>query len=126
MTLDNLKRLHALNKEIEYEKARLFSMRQKRDGVSIIGVGMLKKSDFSSEIEMLQAKITIHLKECLALYNEIIEFINEIPDPYLRLIISLRYINALEWEQIAQHIGGGNTAEGVRKSCERFLKKRLR
>lgn len=125
MTTEALKRLHALNKEIEYEKGRLFSMRCGRDHIGICGVGSLKKSDFSDEISLLEAKITLHLKECLALYNEIIDFINTVPDPLLRLIISLRYINALEWEQIAMHIGGGNTAEGVRKSCERYLKKRL-
>ena len=125
MTLDNLKRLRALNKEIEFEKKRLWSMRQNRDKVSIIGVGMVKKEDFSSEIELLEATITIHLKDCLALYREILDFVNKIPDPHLRLVISLRYINGLEWEQIALHIGGGNTAESVRKSCERFLHKHL-
>ncbi len=125
MTTEALKRLHALNKEIEYEKGRLFSMRSVHDHIGICGVGSLKKSDFQDEISLLEAKITLHLKECLALYNEIIDFINTVPDPLLRLIISLRYINALEWEQIAMHIGGGNTAESVRKSCERYLKRRL-
>lgn len=122
MRLADLKRLHALNKEIEYEKARLYSLCQRRDHVGIIGIGSFKKSEFSNEISVLQERVRTHLKECLSLYKQILDFINAIPDALLRLSISLRYINGLEWEQVALHIGGGNKPDAIRKSCERYLK----
>ena len=125
LTLDTLKRLHALNKEIEYEKSRLFSIRNPSDHVGIIGIGSLKKSEYTEQIKALEAQISAHLNECIALYKEILDFINRIPDPLLRLALSLKYINGLEWEQVALHIGGGNTAEGIRKCCERYLKSKL-
>lgn len=125
MTIKQLKRLHALNKEIEYEKARLVSLKA-RNGITQLFDGIcVKKSDFSSDIDLLEAQITAHLKECIALYKEILAFVNAIPDPLIRLAVSLKYINGLEWDQVASHIGGGNTADAVRKGCERFLKQHL-
>ena len=125
MTLDTLKRLHALNKEIEYEKARLYSFRKKSDHVGIIGIGSIQKSDYANEIKTLEVQVSAHLNECIALYKEIMDFINRLPDPLLRLALSLKYINGLDWEQVAAHIGGGNTPDGIRKFCERYLKNKL-
>lgn len=125
MTLAQLKRLHALNKEIEYEKSRLYSLRESSDIVKLFGIGCVRKSDFSSDINELEAQIKAHLKECVALYKEILGFINSISDPLLRLALSLKYINGLEWEQVASHIGGGNTGDAIRKACERYLKSHL-
>lgn len=125
MTLTQLKRLHALNKEIEYEKSRLQAIRSRSDHVGITGIGSFKKSAYPVEIKALEAQISAHLKECIALYKEILDFVNSIPDALVRLALSLRFINGLEWEQVALHIGGGNTADGIRKLCHRFLKERL-
>ena len=52
---------------------------------------------------------------------EIDELIGEIDDSLTRQIITLRYVNGLTWGQVAAHIGGGNTADGVRKRCHRYL-----
>lgn len=125
MTLSDLKSLHALNKEIELERRRLHSITQKRDSVSIIGIGMIPREEFEPQIKQLEERIRQRLKDCIRLYNEINGFISTIPDALTRLVVSLRYVNSLEWEQIAQHIGGGNTAESVRKLCARFIKKYL-
>ncbi|MBQ7411932.1 MAG: hypothetical protein IJW10_03390 [Clostridia bacterium] len=125
MTLDTLKRLHALNKEIEYEKSRLYSFRKRSDHLGIAGIGSIRKSDYANEIKALEVEISAHLNECLALYKEIMDFINAIPDPLLRLALSLKYINGLDWEQVAVHIGGGNSPDAIRKCCERYLKHRL-
>ena len=121
MTMEQLKRLHALNKEIELEKERLYSMHRVANRVNINGIALLPKDGFAEDVSALEDKIKQHLKECLALYREIMDFINAIPDPLVRLIVSLRYVNGLEWEQVAAHIGGGNTQESVRKTCQRYL-----
>ena len=126
MTMEQLKRLHALNKEIELEKERLYSMRCVQGRVNLNGIALIYEDDFAEDVAVLEEKIKTHLKDCLALYREILDFVNAIPDPLIRLIVSLRYINGLEWEQVALHIGGGNTGESVRKACERYLRRYLK
>ncbi|MBE6624570.1 MAG: hypothetical protein E7622_02875 [Ruminococcaceae bacterium] len=126
MTMEQLKRLHALNKEIELEKERLYSMRCVQGRVNLNGIALIYEDDFAEDVAVLEEKIKTHLKDCLALYREILDFVNAIPDPLIRLIVSLRYINGLEWEQVALHIGGGNTGESVRKACERHLRRYLK
>jgi hypothetical protein len=44
-------------------------------------------------------------KECLAGLALLYEFIDDIPDPELRLIFSRRYIDGLSWLNIANKIG---------------------
>lgn len=51
------------------------------------------------------------------------DFIDDIDDSQIRMIISLKYINGLNWRQVAFSIGGKNTEKGVQKACERFLNK---
>ena len=123
MTLNDLKRLRSLNREIEYEKKRLHALKKKGDYVSLIGVGMVSREEYSLQIKALEDAIKRHIDECMALYNEINQFISSLDDPFIRLIISLKHVNGLEWEQIAMHIGGGNTAECIRKAYSRFVKK---
>ncbi|GHV36225.1 hypothetical protein FACS18949_15390 [Clostridia bacterium] len=40
----------------------------------------------------------------------------------MRMILSLRYINGLTWQQISVSIGG-NTSDSIRMIHERFLAK---
>ena len=50
-------------------------------------------------------------------------YIAGIPDSQLRRIIRLRVIDKLTWQQVAQQIGGDNTADGVRMMFNRFFEK---
>ena len=73
------------------------------------------------KLERLRNQLSWRLTECLELAIELNEYIACIEDSMMRQILSLRYVNGLPWRQVALHIGGGNTADGVRKMCERFL-----
>ncbi|MEG0153534.1 MAG: hypothetical protein RR744_10260 [Cellulosilyticaceae bacterium] len=46
-----------------------------------------------------------------------------VADSEMRMILSLRYVNALSWDQVTYSIGGGNSEDGVKKKAYRFLKK---
>lgn len=48
-------------------------------------------------------------------------FIDEIADVQLRTIMSLRFLKGMEWTEVAEIIGGGNTAAGVSMQCYRYL-----
>ena len=49
-------------------------------------------------------------------------YIAKIDDALTRRIFELRYIDRYSWMQVAMRLGGGNTAEAVRKRHNRYLK----
>ena len=49
-------------------------------------------------------------------------YIASIDDALTRRIFELRYIGRYSWAQVARKIGGGNTAEAVRKRHNRYLR----
>lgn len=73
----------------------------------------------SRELRSLQAKRNYCIDEC----NKIRQYLDGIDDSHLRRIFEYRYINGFNWQQIATRIGGGNSADAVRKQHNRFLSK---
>ena len=61
--------------------------------------------------------------ELLETLNQVEEFIASVKDSRMRRIITLRFIDNLSWNKVADRIGGGNTEDGIRMSFERFMKK---
>ena len=55
---------------------------------------------------------------------EIFEWVDGIEDSLLRQVIILRHVNGLTWEQVAAHIGGGNTANTLQKMHDRFFERK--
>jgi len=52
---------------------------------------------------------------------EIFAWVEGIEDSLLRQIIVLRHVNGLSWRKVAREIGGGNTADSVRKMHDRHF-----
>ena len=59
--------------------------------------------------------------ELLETLNEVETFIASVKDSHMRRIISLRVVDGLSWNEVADHIGGGNTEDGTRKAFNRFM-----
>jgi hypothetical protein len=117
MTEKHLSEMKLLNREIALDKSHLCSLEAE--------LRYSKSAEIRSKIKLLQTKIEAKIKHALALYDEINDFISSIDDALIRLIISLRFINNLTWEEIALHIGSGITSDGVRKSYSRFANSNL-
>jgi len=73
------------------------------------------------KMKRLKERLQRRLDDLMDLVVEINEFVEEIDDSLLRQIIILRHVNGLTWEQVAAHIGGGNTGDSVRMMHDRFL-----
>lgn len=73
---------------------------------------ILRKKRWSEIEEKLDEKI-----------SEIEEYINSIDDSQMRRMIKYKYIEELSWQQVAERMGGGNTADGCRMAVDRYLKK---
>ena len=61
--------------------------------------------------------------ELLETLNEVEEFIASVKDSHMRRIISLRVVDGLSWNKVADCIGGGNTEDSIRMSFNRFMEK---
>ena len=55
------------------------------------------------------------------LETQVEHFLSELADSRLRQMIVYRYIENMSWVQVADRMGGNNTADGCRKMVDRFL-----
>ena len=129
MTKKELSQLYWLNREIEEQQRRLAELEalatnctSRITGIPVGRVVNDKLAAYTAEIADLRVLIDLNLKKCFYELNRLTRYINGIEDSQIRQILSLRYINGLPWQQIAFTIGG-NTAESVRKTANRFLDK---
>ena len=51
------------------------------------------------------------------------EYIDSVPDVQVRLILLLRYVKLMSWDQVAAKVGGGNTAQGVMTTALRYIRR---
>ena len=50
-------------------------------------------------------------------------YIENVDDPIISMILKYKYINNFSWEKTAFKIGGGNRASGLKKRLYRYFKK---
>ena len=56
------------------------------------------------------------------LETQVEHILSELDDSRLRQMIEYRYIENMSWVQVADRMGGNNTADGCRMAVERFLR----
>ena len=72
--------------------------------------------------EKIRELISMKLAEISVAEREIFEYIFSINDSQMRRIMRLRHIELKSWVQVANIIGGNNTADSVRMMHDRYLK----
>ena len=128
MTKKELSQLFYLNREIQRNKDKLARLRGRATSTtsSISGMphaaGISDKTALAAEIAYLDGIIDAQIQQTFYEYNRLIAYINGITDSATRQVIELRFVNGLTWQQVAYSIGGDNTADSVRKICDRHLK----
>ena len=128
MTAKELYRLKDLKKLISRNAVRLAELESRIDPASMNFTGMPHNTTTDNttttilnSIIDLKNEIEAQQREYLLEQIRLERFIHTIDDFQMRLIMSLRFIDMLTWGQIAQYIGGGNTEDGVRMACSRYL-----
>lgn len=74
-----------------------------------------------AEIVDLQAIIAAKQQQCLYERNRLERYIASVPDSLTRQIMTLRFVDGKSWAAVAMTIGGGNTEDGVKKICYRYV-----
>jgi len=131
MTKRELSQLYYLNREIEHIKNRIAELECIATSATLNITGMPhtsgvsdKVGKYAAEIADLKELLDLNLKKCFYELNRINRYIESLEDSQIRMIVSLRYINGLGWDQVAYSIGGGNSEKSVQMILNRFLKKK--
>ena len=131
MTKKELSQLYWLNREIEEQQRRLCELESLATSCTSRITGMPnskhlmdKLGAYAAEIADLRGLLDLNIKKCFYELNRLNRYINTIEDSQLRMVLSLRYVNGLSWNQVALSIGGGNSVSGVRMMVDRFLEKK--
>lgn len=129
MTKKELSQLYYLHREIEQLQRRIAELEAKALSTSHPITGMPnvpgvvdKLGKYVAEIADLKSLLDLNLKKCFYELNRLNRYIQSIEDSEMRMILSLRYVNGLCWEQVAYSISEYASGESVRKAHDRFLK----
>ncbi|MFV0441759.1 MAG: hypothetical protein ACK5LV_10795 [Lachnospirales bacterium] len=130
MTKKELSQLYWLNKEIVEQQRRLDELECLATSCTSNITGMPKSqgvvdkiSKYAAEIGDLKSLLDLNIKKCFYELNRLNRYIESVEDSQMRMILSLRYVNGLSWDQIAFSIGG-NTGDSIRMAHNRFLSKK--
>ena len=132
ITLKELSQLYHLKREIGHDRERLARLRARRGAVSSpkldglpssAGNGQSTVENLALEIADLEAIVDSKITQCVHEQSRLERYISSIPDSRTRLIMSFRFVDGFSWGKVAYKVGGGNTADSVKKTCYRHLKK---
>ena len=90
-------------------------------GVSNSGISS-PVQQIAEQREKIREIISAKLVEISFVEREILEYICSIDDSLMRQIMTHRHIELKSWLQVANAIGGNNTADSVRMMHDRYLK----
>ena len=129
MTLQELSKYYKLHERLERNREMLSSLYVAAGpGAQVIN-GMPhapgvsdKVGDLAAELWDLQSKIDYLEQRCAEEKKKLEKYIGGIKDDQTRMIFRLRFIHCMTWPQVAETIGGRNTANSVKLICHRYLK----
>ena len=112
MNKKELSQLYYLNREIEEQQRRLEELECLATSCTSHITGMPrtpgvvdKLAKYVAEIVDLRGLIDLNIKKCFYELNRLNRYISSVEDSQIRMILSLRYINGMTWQQIALSIG---------------------
>lgn len=129
MTPEELSQLRCLNREIERNRQRLQQMRALAQGKTMTLAGVpnvplpAARQKLEESICQMEKLVSTGLEHCLALLARIEAFISQQESSEMRLILSLRYVNGLSWQQVAFQIGHYDEQYPRRKHNQFFKNK---
>ena len=128
MTLAELNWHFALRDKLEKARETVATLRQKAlPGASAL-TGMphtpgvsAKVGDLAAEIADMDAYIQYIEAEIKANEPPLLDFIQSIEDPQVRIIFRLRFIRGMTWKEVSQVLGQFTTERSVSQICYKYL-----
>ena len=133
MTAEELGQLQYLTKFIEHERDRLDALRESLDVKSPALSDMPRMPGASDKIGDTipiivdeAVRLEESIAKCAEVRNKLLEYIHQIKDLRIRLLITLRYVDGLSWDDVADYMDKGDgkcTADNVRMAVTNYLKR---
>lgn len=118
MTKEELSKLRSIQKEIELIKRELNSITEEYVTDKVTGsmvehpyvlthfkISGYDSGDYSNKVKRLERKLKRKLDELMDERERLEEYIENVNDDIIRMILRLRYINGLRWNQIGNELG---------------------
>lgn len=128
MTKKELSKYYYLEREIRRDREDIEELNTKLTHITHVLSDMSKGQGQNDRIdkiiaELIERDTLLHNKMAKAETerNRILQYINGIDDPLIRLIIQYRYLNLLTWVKVAYFVGGNNTPDSVRMLSDRYI-----
>ena len=128
MTRQELSQLYYLEREISQMQQRIFELetaaKRATSQIKVTPGGSARPDVVGSAASHIVDMREILERNMERLYCErkrLAEYITELDDSFIRQSLYLRFMERKSWVQVAMAVGGGNTADGVKKACYRFL-----
>jgi hypothetical protein len=129
MTIKELYSLYYIEQEIKEYELKIVELKELATNISPNYTGMPATKKVSDKVgnavtaiveytQMLEKAIQEKIEQSI----KINAYILNVEDAQLRQIMYLRFVKRLSWQTVANRIGGGNTADGVRMRCNRYVK----
>lgn len=130
MTREEVNQIYYIDREIEMWKRQLLDLRNGGKIKAQIITGMphantnLTTDPTGEEVQRIEEiEVIIQSKLCQiqAQKKKVYAYIATLDDSLMRQIIMHRCITLCSWQEVAMYVGGGNTADSVRKRFERHF-----
>ncbi|MDE7309808.1 MAG: sigma-70 family RNA polymerase sigma factor [Lachnospiraceae bacterium] len=112
MTVEEINSIYYINKEIEKIQKELYDLKNKNFYGKNILTGMPKGnwdddifSDYAEDIKTHEDMLHYNLKMLYVERKKMEEFLASIEDAELKIIIRLRAVNNMKWEEIGEELG---------------------
>ena len=127
MTIQALNQLRDLRREIRMDTRRLAELETQATHITPALSGLPSGSGDTQKLERyaaaiadLRTVIEDKRRRCIDEQKRLEAYIAGIPDSHTRQIFTLRFVEGLSWQQVA-NVVGNNTSDSVRKCIKRYL-----
>lgn len=130
MTKKDLSQLYYLKKEIEQQQNRLQKLEDIATNIgNSTSVGKIQNNEtsdkigkYAAEIADIKSLLELNIKKHFYELRSLERYIQSLEDSEIRIILTLRYIQCLSWQQIARSMGTAGDGSTERKKIDRYLK----
>ena len=121
MTLRELSKYYKLHERLERNREMLASLSAAAGLKAQVITGMPHAPGVSDRVGDMEEKIAALEARCDRERRKLEKYIGTINDDQTRMIFRLRFIRCMTWPQVAEALGGRNSADGVKHICYRYL-----